>query len=49
MKLTIFFALSLSLVSSLTPNDVPTFVIDFDEHPTTRYNEIFHHFKDNIT
>ena len=36
-------------MSSLSPSDIPTFVIDFDEHPTNRYNRIFNHFKDNIT
>jgi hypothetical protein len=33
----------------LEPSDVPTFVLDFDEHPSTRYNQIFIHFKENIT
>jgi hypothetical protein len=27
---------------------VPNFVLDFDEHPSTRYNAVFYHFRETL-
>lgn len=37
-----------ALSESLTPSVLPEFVLDFDEHPSTRYDELFLHYKDEL-
>ena len=44
--LLVFIALSLSVCSS-TPS-IPEFTIDFDIPASTRYNEVFTHYKDQL-
>jgi hypothetical protein len=31
-----------------TPNNLPAFELDFDEHPATRYNAVFKHYRSQI-
>lgn len=44
-----FFSLFLMFMAiAKLQNEVPRFIIDFDLHPSVRYNEVFDHFKDDI-
>lgn len=36
------------VVNSVAPDNVPAFTIDFDEHPSTRYNDVFRYFREEI-
>lgn len=43
------FASSFALgVAPIVPDKIPAFVINFDEPAATRYNEVFHYFRDDI-
>lgn len=42
------FVSALTKANTIVPGNAPTFVLDFDEHPSTRYNEMFLHFKEQL-
>ena len=46
--LSIIKALLILSVSAIEPRFVPSFIIDFDQPASIRYDELFNHFKDTI-
>lgn len=46
--LSLIKALLIVSVSAIEPRFVPSFVIDFDQPASTRYDELYNYFKDTI-